>query len=346
MILKFMRFIVLVVLSICPGSSQTTGEFTRTIVGFEQAGASASNSAQRFFFDLCVSIPFPVKQKIDSDFGPRWRSWGDVRITSVPQQIQSSVGAFAAAFPQQIADLKINEVARAAEFLAGAEVRIAQVRTAFPSLAGDTKQKFSLHLVFSGGVTTPLTPKDTLGVFSIAPGTLASEQRTRLETLYPQVAGKTEVAFVTADRDRFFRQYYGGLRLKTHYFDNTAIPQPLARFPAMLDIAYGQNEAVTGGRFHGGVIRLEGFFPLPFEKARFFYLFGTAMLEPSRPGIIEPLLLQPPDPTIRVPSAQVAMVTVSQVNRDYYRLGVGVDLSELVQVIRNKAPSPASVPAP
>src|SRR5438445_12733778 len=100
--------------SLCWG--QTTGELSRTIVGFEQAGASAASSAQRFFFNEYISVPFPVKQtlvksdcvplkqksdcvplkqKSDCDFGPRVRLWGDVRITTVPQQITSSIGPFA-----------------------------------------------------------------------------------------------------------------------------------------------------------------------------------------------------------------------------------------------------------
>ncbi len=309
-----------------------TGELSRTIVGFEQAGASAASSAQRFFFNQYVSVPFPVKQKADADFGPRVRLWGDVRITSVPQQISSTVGTFAAAFPQQAADLKVNEVAQGAEFLAGAEVRLGGMR-----LGENARQKFSMYLVFGGGAISPLTPKDTLQVFSIAPGSLADEQRAILESLYPQVVGKSEVAFVTADRDRFFSEYYGGFRFKTHYFDNQSTP----RFPAVLDVTYGQNESVTGGRLRGGVLRLEGFYPLPYDTGRFLYLFGTAMLKPSRARIADPLILQPPDPDIKVPSSQVAMVTVPQVNRDYYRIGIGIDFIELVKVIR-KSPEPTS----
>ena len=332
--------LMVVTASVCRG--QTTGEFSRTIVGFEQAGASAASGTQKFFFNEYLSVPFPVKQKLDKDFGPRVRVWGDVRITSVPQQISSTVGTFAVAFPKQIADLKVNEVAQGAEFLAGVEVRLLGLSDLLPSFAEKTKQKFSLHLIFSGGAITPLTPKDTLEVFSIAPGTLAPEQRNRLETLYPQVIGKTEVAFVTVDRDRFFRQWYGGFRFKTHYFNENG--EALARFPAILDITYGQNESVTGGRVRGGVLRLEGFYPLPYDGARFLYLFGTAMLKPSRTKISDPLLLQPPDLDIKVPSAQVAMVTVPQVNRDYYRIGVGIDFIELVKVMKGMAVPKATTP--
>jgi hypothetical protein len=313
-------------------SAQTQGEFFRTIVGLEQAGASASDSARRFFFDLYLSTPFPTHQEWDDDFGPRVRLWGNVRITSVPQQISSTIGSFAVAFPQQIADLKVNEVAQAAEFLAGTEIRIPHMT--LKSKSGN--QKFSLHLVAGGGIITPLTPKDTLQVFSIAPGTLAPEQRVILESLYPQVVGKTEVAFVTADRDRFFRQFYAGFRLKTNYPDDD---NGNPRFPAFLDITYGQNESVTGGRLRGGVLRLEGFFPLPYEKVKFLYLFGTALLKPSRTKITDPLILQPPDPNIQVPSEQVAMVTVSQANRDYYRIGIGIDFIEFVKAIKQLKPT-------
>ncbi len=342
--LRIVLLALLLTTTISECVAQTAGEFARTIVGFEQAGTSAAPSAQKFFFNLYLSVPFPAAQKLDKDFGPRVRMWGDIRITSVPQQISSTVGAFAVTFPQQISDIKVNEVAQGAEFLAGVEVRLLGQRKPLPSFSDTTKQKFSLHLIFGGGAITPLTPKDTLEVFSIAPGTLTDEDRARLEALYPQVIGKTEVAFVTADRDRFFRQYYAGFRLKTHYFNADDPPKPLARFPATLDITYGQNESVTGGRLRGGVIRLEGFYPLPYDQTRFLYLFGTVMLKPSRTKITDPLLLQPPDPNIKVPSSQVAMVTVPQANRDYYRIGVGVDFIELVKVVKGSRAPVALVP--
>jgi hypothetical protein len=40
--------------------AQEGGETLRTIVGFEQSGASSAQSAQRFFTDFYVSVPFSM----------------------------------------------------------------------------------------------------------------------------------------------------------------------------------------------------------------------------------------------------------------------------------------------
>ena len=43
----------------------------------------------------------------------------------------------------------------------------------------------------------------------------------------------------------------------------------------------GFNESVTGGRIHGGVMRLEGFVPIPYAKMTWVYLFGTGLFKPA-----------------------------------------------------------------
>lgn len=62
--------------------------------------------------------------------------------------------------------------------------------------------------------------------------------------LFPEAAGKTNIAFVTPARDRFYRQYYGGLRVKTFFYDKH--DQLINQFPAIFDVSVGQNELVTG----------------------------------------------------------------------------------------------------
>jgi hypothetical protein len=93
--------------------TSTVGEFARTIVGFQQSGTTSADSLQRFFFDLWLSIPAPfindnslkrtVPKLPDPNFGPRYRLWGDVRVTTVPQQITNSVGDFALGFAANVA---------------------------------------------------------------------------------------------------------------------------------------------------------------------------------------------------------------------------------------------------
>ncbi len=316
--------------------TEGTGEFSRAIVGFEQAGASASSSTQKFFFDFFVSTPAPYKmhRTTSSLFGPHLRFWGDVRVTSVPQQIQSTLGQFAISFTQQVSDLKVNEVAQANELLAGIEYRIGERKVPLPSFDHETKNRFTVNFVLSAGTITPLTPRDSLQVFKVPKKDAEPAFFTQPETQGVDFTNKDFVAFATRDRDRFFRQYYAGFRLKTFYFNNAG--NPIQRFPAMLDVMVGQNEAVTGGRLRGAVIRLEGFFPLPFESAKYIYLFGTGLVKPTKAKIREAIILEPAPQGTTVPASNVVILSVPQINRDYYRLGVGIDAISLFQFIKDK----------
>ena len=111
----------------------------------------------------------------------------------------------------------------------------------------------------------------------------------------------------------------------------------------MLDIMYGQNEFVTGGRLRGGVFRLDGYFPLPFEQLKFINLFATALLRPGRSNINTPLILEPVDTAktpVTVPGPDVAIVPFPQINRDYYRVGAGIDFMSFVQALKNLGKKP------
>jgi hypothetical protein len=297
------------------------GEYSRAIVGFEQAGASSAKSTQKYFFDLTLSAPL-FGGSIHPYFGRRSRVWGTVRVTTVPQQITSPVGQFATSFAQQVSSVKVNEVAQAIEFLAGAEIRLTNKMFTFGSFDGKTANKFTLALIAGAGAITPINPRDTLEIFRAFPGAPG---------LPPLPAGTDFIAFVSPDRDRFFRQFYVGFRMQGYYFDYKNPDIPLQRFPASLDVTFGQNEAVTGGRLRGGVIRLEGFYPLPYEDLKFINLFGTAIIKPTRTQITDPLILEAAPAGTTIPANNVFILTVPQINRDYYRVGVGVDFIQLVK---------------
>jgi hypothetical protein len=331
------------------------GQLLRSIVGFEQAGASASNSTQKFFFDLYVSRPIHLSWKSrsssaeqdigkgnDIDLGPRWRSWGNLRITSVPQQINSSVATFAATFAQTVGELKVNEVAQSFEFLGGVDFRLFQSRGLFASFDRKTSQRFSLNLVAGGGVITPLTPLDSVQIFR------APTNQPNFFQVFPQATGKQFVAFTLPDRNRFFRQAYGGIRIMTNFIEDKTTGKENAkiRFPATFDITYGFNESITGGRIRGGVVRLEGFVPLPYSNASWVYLFGTGMFKPGAHAIVRTPFLLDAAPAGTLPTDPNAVViTTPQADRDYYRVGVGIDLIDLIASWRRgntKSQTPAT----
>lgn len=102
---------------------------------------------------------------------------------------------------------------------------------------------------------SPLSPKDSVELFEVPDEN--SSQAEAFFTEFPGAKGKEHIAFITPERDRFLRQYYGGLRFRSYTKDldpvtNVNVIQDV--FPSMLDITFGQNEAVTGGRLHKFVL--------------------------------------------------------------------------------------------
>ena len=360
----------------CEGGTCSGGELERSVIGFEQSGASSAKSLQKFFFDFFLSSPLPyfhprigkksrdcgadLKEardenrplmdaeekecrydlKVNSLLGPPFRIFGDIRATTVPQQITEPVGTFVANFAQQVSNLKVNQIAQAFELLAGVEYRIRQWHVPLLDIANN-KQLFSMHFVLNGGFITPITPRDSLDVFNVPTGDPT------FFTLFPSAQGKKYIAFVSPDRNRFFRQYYGGFRFKTHNGQTNTTKDKTkteAKTDAkdleyhtggMMDVFYGFNESVTGGRLHGGVLRIDGFYPLPWGSNT-VYLFGTALAKPARSKITSPLLLTPAS-GVQVPGPDVAVVTLPTIDRDSYRVGVGVDAVKLFRGIMSKA---------
>ena len=343
-----------------------TGELATAIVGFEQAGASAASSSRQFFFNFFISrpLPFPFKgngydgREFNSAFGPRLRWWSNVRVASVPQQVNQPVAQFVTNFPQEIGALKVNELAQAAEYMSGLEYRINGKDKFFLGQSEESHQQFSLSLFFGAGAIGPMEPKDTLKIFETPPANSATAEQ--FFKTYPQARGRQYIGFASPDRDRFYRQYSAGLRLTTFYADgNRGAPQRLTSPPAMVSVSLGQNELVSGGTMRGVVARLEAFYPLPIRGDRqalysSIYLFLSVQKRLSKPQISDPLILNPvtlattsPCPTTPPMDSITPCTTLNNFiangvtvtapsNRDIYKLGVGMDLIRLFRMRSDK----------
>ncbi len=328
-------------------------EYYRSILGIEQTGVSAGRSDQNVFLNLFVSRPIlsvpyytePGKsncrreekkdnnQNRNDDYTcdpPRHRIWGDFRITSVPQPkqnlFQSLNGSFGGAVNSGIG--QISDLDTGFSFLAGYQYKLTR-----GSIAGN---RFDFSIIVGGGVSSALSPEKSAQIYKI-PGSEDPERRRLLESKLrgltddrgipfdpSRLAGYADIAFVTKERDRFLRSYYGGFRFETHYGD-TAPSRP----SGMFDVLFGQDESVTGGRLQGSVLRLDGFFPLPIGKGNLVYLFGTSQLGLKRSKTNDPLLLPQADTTQTLTSPTTLVVPVPAANRDLYRIGVGVNLFQV-----------------
>jgi hypothetical protein len=309
-----------------------TGEEARSIVGFEQAGASAANFDQKFFFDFYISRPMPMVGSVER---PWLRWWGNVRIASVPQQINTPVAQFAADFINTVGKLPVNELAESAEFLTGLEVPVLG-EGGFLAQSEDSKQRFSLGIFGGVGATGTPDPKSTVRVFEVPDK--ASDQFARFAQQFPSAASRKYVGFLSPDRDQFYRQYFVGFKLTTYYESLSGVPYSTP--PAMVSVSFGRNELVTGGMMKGVVTRIEACYPLPLgdrnDRMSSIYLFGSAQMRlqkanPTVPFILNEAFVQDDkmNPVrVQASNSNVALVTTPS-NRDIYKIGVGIDVLKL-----------------
>jgi hypothetical protein len=331
----------------------TNSQNTRAVVGMEQAGASSTTSETKPFLDFFFTAPLLFTGK-----APRIASWAQIRLASTPDQLSTT-----SIFPTNLVN-QVSQSGTAAslvqsfDFLAGLEIRAATANDSFLGFIPGIKQKTRFYIAAGGGAISPLTARKENALIFKIPGVSDSQYDLFVDRYGKPPTGKEFVAFVPLDRDRFLRQWYAGIRLKTYYCEDQDCTRFRNNFPGIVDLMVGQNEAVTGGsRKYGGVpdpldsskiigeknayvLRLDAFYPLPFREASFIYLYGTAMMKigGGRVKIINPLFLDPAtspitDPKVFIPSSDLQQLL--QPNRDYYKIGVGINLTDLFNRSRN-----------
>ena len=289
----------------------------RAVIGFEQAGASATKAEQHFFFDFFIDRQMKTESL---------SLWGHVRIASYPQQINTPVAQFAANFANNVGNIQVNQLAESGEFLTGLDWHPKKLRWDVG------KDKRRLGFVFSVGAKGPFEPKSRLSLFTVPDPT--SPQYPSFAAQFPSAAHSTYVGFIPPDRDRFYRSYGAGIRITTLY-DNPS--DSSFRSPATYSLTFGQDENVSGGTLTGAVAKIDVFYPLPLtsNNFRFLYLFGNADLRLSRARNITPFVLAPAPSNITGAESSVAIISTPS-NRDVYRIGVGVDAISLIGMWLNK----------
>lgn len=322
--------------------------FTRGIVGFEQAGASASGSEQKPFLEFYWNPPIWTSSDDDRSVEERYvypvmSLWGFTRFASVPRQIGTPLATFTTSFLNPISESKVNELVQGFNFLVGIEKGLGGKRRRigtdpFPTGEKNTFQKLSSYFIVGVGASNPLEPRATAQIFAKPTN---QDDIKRLEGIAgkPIPSNIENIAFVSPDRQSFFRQWYAGFRVKTHYFKERDGKLEVVNRPgAVFDFTVGQNEAVTGGVLHGMVLRLDGFYPLPVGDSSIFYLYGTSFINLRRSGnISDPLILATAPSTVTIPNDKVFVITNPPASRDYYRIGFGVNLIDLINKFRADA---------
>lgn len=306
------------------------GEDMRAIVGYQQTGASSSDFTQNWFLDFYISRPLALLRKSEGN-RVKWRWWGNVRVASFPQPGNQTLADLASSLPSQLGALKLNQLAQGAEFLSGIEF---QPFRSFPfrGFSENTRQVFAFGLIAAVGATGFFSaPSNNVQVFAVPPA--GSPQLGIFQKTFPSVT-TSNVAFISPDVERFPKQYFAGIRLRSHYVAPTG--KPLTSSPAMLAFTVGQNAVITGDQLHGVVGRVEAFYPLPFGNRgqttagafSSLYLFGEAQMRLGGSQTAPPLVLAPVT-GVHPYDPSVTLVPLPN-TRDEYRVGFGVDLVGMI----------------
>lgn len=335
---------------------------TRVVAGMEQVGASSASSQTNPFLDLFFNGPlrFHLRKDCDKDDKKDCKkddeapqlaqvsTWGQIRLSTTPEQI-GAVGAFPSNLVNSVSQAgKTTDLIQSFDFLAGMDFKLFSSNGVFPSLIPGVNQKTVVYFAGGFGAISPLSSrKEQAQIYQVP--VAGSLQRKLFDERFPEAAANADakyIAFVFPERDRFLKQWYVGFRVKTFHCEDPDCKHLANRFPGVFDLMFGQNEAVTGGRWDSDVtddngkllgrksayvFRFDGTFPLPIKQASFLYLYGSAMMKMGGGGvkITTPLFLDAAPGDVLVTNKSVFVTPTLQLDRDYYKIGVGVNLSDL-----------------
>lgn len=346
------------------GNGEPEGKilYTRMIAGTDISGASSADTKQTYYLEVGITAPLlPNFKRAEESPAPdgdasrrcpktpencRMWVWANPRITDLtsPTNAAGSEGVLSSltAFPGGTsASSNLNQIVHGFEFLAGFDTKLFN-----GPRFGDTI--ISFEWTASAGVITPFSVDKTAQIFLV---------NSTLQTNYPDVKTSCSVtsngttttgqpcayiAFVSPDRDRFFHQYYTGLRIKSFYQKKDCTPDETMdcgpRFPGTFDITVGKNDAVSRWVKPGPVLRIEGFYPI----YKGVYVYATVFTHfKGKVSVTNPLVAaqvsqRSDGKAIAITDPDVFVKTVTPLDRDTYRVGVGFDIVSTVKEVLGK----------
>src|SRR5437879_4705199 len=160
------------------------------------------------------------------------RNLGSDSVFYDPPEQTSSFAVFPSNFVNQVTDpTKVVDLVQSFDFLAGLEYRAFNANGWVWTLIPGIRQRTSLYFTFGGGAISPLAakresaqlftiPVDAIAATPTSPAVPADPRRAEFIRRFGDPKTLKYVGFVPLERDRFFRQYYLGLRLRTNYCED------------------------------------------------------------------------------------------------------------------------------
>jgi hypothetical protein len=302
------------------------GTTTVMIGGWEQAGYSSLGLSGNPFVQIFIKGP-----------SSHWiTGWGRVRLLSAPQPSTQGIVSTFTDPTGQLTTQDYTKVGQALDFTAGPDIRFSKYWS----------------FVIGAGATTPFSSQNVTLVYQApAPGTVECTTMTSRFTIangyFPGITqappgsktclngGYSDIAFSNQDRSSFLRKYGAGFRsvypfpCKSDSISAaTGGSSACATAYGTLDLGIAQDESITGGKLRGWVFKTDGVLPIPTGNVSWLYLFGSVYIRFSRNVNNSPLILQTAT-GVTIPAPSVIVLPLLQPNRDYYRLGVGLNINQI-----------------
>jgi len=308
--------------------------------GVEQSGVASLPSQTNAFLSAFT------RAGVDTTF----KLWARIRLLGAPT---ASTGGVISAFQDptgQIKNLDTQKVGQAVDFVLGPDYQI-------PKLTSPSG-KYSVHLIGGFGATTPLSAEDVVSRFKVpsksSPMCADVVSRFTPQNGYPAnlvlpnpdptstnclANGITVLAFNRQERTRFLRKYGVGFRtidrFKSKSTDEKGTSTEVCCERGIVDFIFGQDEAITGGKLHGWVFRVDGVHPLPIA-GNILYLFGTASLRITHNQDLRTLILDADNSGATPSASNVALLPLKQPDKDFYRFGVGLDFVKMIKNMKGQ----------
>jgi hypothetical protein len=339
-----------------------SGLFGSFIAGVEQSGYSSQITNTDFFLSAYIRSGYlPLRPNASKPSPVALALWGRTRLLSAPQPSTQNIVSVFTDPTGQISQSSFSKVGQVIDYSLGPELRLRQF---------DRPKLTTRISLFAGvGATTPLTSDSTTLTYN-APGPntpecaeLVSRYRPDpsrgIAGLYPGPKGATGlqttciinpvtqtpyqfVVFTNQNRSNFLGKYGAGIRIN-HVYAAKGNGSP---YDGGIDLGIAQDETITGGRFHGAVFKIDGQYPFAYGPLSFIYFFGSASMRLSGNQNFAPLILTVPTggTTPTVPSPNVTVLSTQQPNRDFYRVGIGLNLLDVFGKLKT-GPSANATPA-
>ena len=287
---------------------------------------------------------------LDGPVDSRFSGWGRVRLLGAPQPSTQGIVSTFTDPTGQLTTQDYSKVGTSLDFVIGPNMKLTDVH--LPKLG-------RWSLIAGIGATTPLSSQSVsitykapptgsvecttlTSRFTVANGYAPGLTRAPAGSATCLAGGFTDVSFSNRDRSSFLRKWGAGVRTVSQFGCNDS-SSDCTPADGILDLTFGQDEAVTRGILRHFVFKVDGVLPIPIKSSSYLYAFGSVALRTWRNEDRSPLILQTETATVTIPSPTVIVLPLQQPDRDFYRLGVGLNLNQVFCKMFN-ATCPAASP--